>query len=154
MKKNLDLGFNFYVEGSKISKITIFDSSTFSFNLLGENNLKDHIEQFFEKYFQGKLISLPLKRKFSPFQQSVYQALEMVLFGSTATHKELAINIGCPKGYRAVGNSLNKNPFPLAIPCHRVIPSKSSLKEIGGFAFGKRVKAKLLAFEKTLKKIS
>lgn len=150
MRKELDLRFDFYVEESKISKITIFDSSFFSFNLLGENNLKDTVENFFEQYFKGKLIELPLKRKFSPFQKNVYQALEMVLFGSTTTYKELAINIGCPKGYRAVGNSLNKNPFPLTIPCHRVIPSTSSSKEIGGFAFGKRVKAKLLAFEKNL----
>lgn len=73
----------------------------------------------------------------------VFAALETVAFGKAITYKELAILSGT-KGYRAVGNCLNKNPFPLVIPCHRVL---SSSGDIGGFAFGKRVKEKILRFE-------
>ncbi len=48
------------------------------------------------------------------------------------------------KAYRAVGTALNKNPYSPTIPCHRVINSDGSL---GGYAFGKEKKIKLLKEE-------
>lgn len=48
------------------------------------------------------------------------------------------------KGYRAVGNALNKNPLPLIIPCHRVIKSDMT---IGGFRGGVKMKKELLKRE-------
>ena len=57
----------------------------------------------------------------SPFQQKVLNAARKIPYGSVATYGSLARKIGCPRGSRAVGNALAKNPFPLVIPCHRII---------------------------------
>ncbi len=51
---------------------------------------------------------------------------------------------GNRRAYRAVGNALNKNPFPVIIPCHRVVKSDGSL---GGFAKGAAAKLRLLKKE-------
>lgn len=142
--KTLELDFLFYVKESQIVKITICDSSSFSLKVIGDKNLNQPIEEFFDAYHKGLTCSLPLKEEYSSFKSKVLNTLKTIPFGKTTTYKDLAILSECPKGYRAVGNCLNKNPFPLAIPCHRVL---SSSGDIGGFAYGKRVKEKLLLFE-------
>ena len=48
------------------------------------------------------------------------------------------------KGYRAVGNALNRNPYAPAVPCHRVVGSNGSLT---GFAGGLEKKRRLLTEE-------
>jgi len=142
----LDLSFEFTVKESKILSIKIFDSSSYNLSINGPNTLKKTIEDYLSLYLNGKSGSLPIDKSFSPFSLKVYDFISKSLPGNIYTYKEVAEAIGCPKGYRAVGNSLNKNPFPLLIPCHRVV----STKDLGGFAYGKRVKEKLLAFEKDL----
>ena len=52
--------------------------------------------------------------------------------------------MGIPGGARAVGMALASNPFPLVIPCHRVIRTDGSL---GGFGGGLKMKKKLLGIE-------
>lgn len=79
------------------------------------------------------------------FQQKVYNFVETIPKGKTATYKEVAVAIGYPKAYRAVGNVLSRNPNMDIIPCHRVIKSNG---QIGGFALGTRKKVKLLLSEK------
>ena len=78
------------------------------------------------------------------FQKKVYDFVRTIPKGKTATYKEVAVAIGHPKAYRAVGNALNKNPFAPIVPCHRVIKSDGS---IGGFASGTLKKVKLLQNE-------
>lgn len=78
------------------------------------------------------------------FQQKVYDFVKTIPKGKTATYKEVAVAIGRPKAYRAVGNALNKNPFAPIVPCHRVIKSNG---EVGGFASGTQKKVKLLQDE-------
>lgn len=82
--------------------------------------------------------------KVTSFQQKVYDFVKTIPKGKTATYKEVAVGIGHPKAYRAVGNALNKNPFAPSVPCHRVIKSGG---EIGGFALGSAKKIKLLKKE-------
>ncbi|HCB68634.1 MAG TPA: hypothetical protein DEP52_04855, partial [Methylophilaceae bacterium] len=70
--------------------------------------------------------------------------------GKVATYKEIAINIGHPKAHRAVATACKLNPFPIEIPCHRVICTSG---KIGGYS-GKSnstVKIKLLKQEGYLK---
>jgi len=43
--------------------------------------------------------------------------------GKVSTYKQVAIRIGRPNAYRAVGNALHKNPYAPIIPCHRVVRS-------------------------------
>ena len=77
------------------------------------------------------------------FENKVYNLTSRVPKGRVTTYKEIAKALGI-KAYRAVGNSLNKNPFAPRVPCHRVVNSNGS---IGGFASGSRRKAELLRKE-------
>jgi len=52
--------------------------------------------------------------------------------------------MGNPRAYRAVANALARNPFPVKIPCHRVVRSNG---EVGGYRFGTKQKVKLLLRE-------
>ena len=60
------------------------------------------------------------------------------------SYGELASNAGHPGAARAVGTACHFNPFPLLIPCHRVIAASGKL---GGFALDMRIKRALLDFE-------
>lgn len=81
------------------------------------------------------------------FQQKVWQELMKIPYGKTKTYKEIAISIGHPRSYRAVGAACKNNPFPVVIPCHRVVRSDGA---IGGYSRGKRLKKQLLDIEKTM----
>ncbi len=102
-----------------------------------------------EEYFQGKrkIFDLPLSPFGTPFQQKVWNALCTIPYGETRSYKEIATQIGNPKGCRAVGMANNRNPIMIIIPCHRVIGSNGSLV---GYAGGLRTKEWLLAHEKSL----
>ncbi|MBI2062288.1 MAG: MGMT family protein [Candidatus Yanofskybacteria bacterium] len=78
------------------------------------------------------------------FQQKVYDFVKTIPKGKTATYKEVAVAIGRPKAYRAVGNALNHNPQIGIIPCHRVIRSDG---QIGGYILGTKKKVELLKKE-------
>lgn len=81
-----------------------------------------------------------------PFGQKVISALCAIPIGQTATYQEIAQKVGVPKGARAVGQICAKKPYPLFIPCHRVVSSSG----LGGFRFGLEMNKKLLDFEKQL----
>ncbi len=80
------------------------------------------------------------------FQKKVWREISKIPKGKTKTYKEIAILVGSPKSYRAVANACGKNPFPVTIPCHRVIKSDGS---IGGYSAkgGVRKKKALLSKE-------
>lgn len=88
--------------------------------------------------------TLPLLIRGTEFQQKVYHALLAIEYGHTATYKEIAQIVQSPRGYRAVGNAVNKNPIGIIIPCHRIIGSDGSLV---GFASGLEIKQYLLNIE-------
>ena len=74
-------------------------------------------------------------------QQKIYKKLLEVPKGQITTYGELAKAVGLKNGQRAVGKIMNKNPYPVIIPCHRVIMSTG---KIGGYAYGEHVKIKML----------
>ena len=65
------------------------------------------------------------------FQIKVWNAISKIPKGKVKTYKELARSIRKPKASRAVANACGKNPFPIKIPCHRVIRSDGRL---GGYS--------------------
>ena len=69
-------------------------------------------------------------QKGTNFQKMVWTELKKIPFGETRTYKEIAVAIGKPKAARAVANACGKNPYPIIIPCHRVVRSDGT---IGGF---------------------
>jgi methylated-DNA-[protein]-cysteine S-methyltransferase len=74
-------------------------------------------------------------------QQKIFKKLLEVPKGQITTYGELAKAVGLKNGQRAVGKIMNKNPYPVIIPCHRVIMSTG---KIGGYAYGEHVKIKML----------
>ena len=78
-------------------------------------------------------------------QKSVYFATAKIPFGKLSSYKKIAEIINRPNAYRFVGTTLAKNPFPVLIPCHRVIRSNNT---IGQFAGGKKLKIKMIELEK------
>ncbi len=82
----------------------------------------------------------------TPFARKVLTALSRLPYGRTITYGQLAKGIGAPAGARAVGSVLARNPLPLIIPCHRVLPRTGA---IGGFSApaGPALKRRLLILE-------
>ncbi|MGV7226749.1 MAG: methylated-DNA--[protein]-cysteine S-methyltransferase [Nitrosopumilus sp.] len=74
-------------------------------------------------------------------EQKIYKKLLEVPKGHITTYGELAKAVGLKNGQRAVGKIMNKNPYPVIIPCHRVVMSTG---KIGGYAYGENVKTKML----------
>jgi len=77
----------------------------------------------------------------------VLQQLQQVPYASTVSYGELAVLAGSPHAARAVGRVMAGNPWPLIVPCHRVVASNGSL---GGYSGGEGVPTKqwLLDFER------
>lgn len=80
------------------------------------------------------------------FQKKVWHEMRKIPTGSVMSYEELAQKIDKPKAYRAVANACGKNPFPIDVPCHRVIASNN---KIGGFSMrgGVSKKKQLLSAE-------
>lgn len=85
----------------------------------------------------------------TPFAKKVYSATLAIPLGQTRTYQWVAKKAGNAKAVRAVGQVLKRNPYPLLIPCHRVVRSDGDL---GGYIFGKKNKQALLDLENKIKK--
>jgi len=91
-----------------------------------------------------------LLRQGSAYRQQVWAALAQIPLGETLTYSALAKKIG--SAARAVGNACRDNPYPLFIPCHRVV----SVSGMGGYCgqtdgHFMTIKHQLLAFEAAFK---
>ena len=69
--------------------------------------------------------------KGTEFQIKVWNEISKIPKGKVKTYNELAKLIKKPKATRAVANACGKNPYPIKIPCHRVIRSDGYL---GGYS--------------------
>jgi len=85
-----------------------------------------------------------MKLEGTNFQIKVWNELNKIPSGETKTYKEIAELIGYPKAGRAVANACGKNPYPITIPCHRVIRSDGGL---GGYSGEGGVEKKRLLLE-------
>lgn len=84
------------------------------------------------------------------FQWKVLAVTAKIPLGETRSYKWVAAQVGSPKAVRAVGQALRRNPYPIIIPCHRVIREDGSP---GGYAGGSgEKKVRLLAAEREIKK--
>ncbi len=107
---------------------------------------------FLESYFQGGmetprgLIDVLLRGLgIGEFHRQVLSKVAEIPYGETRSYEEIALSVGRPGSARAVGNALNRNPFPILIPCHRVIRKDG---RIGGFGAGEEMKERLLKLER------
>ena len=102
------------------------------------------------RHLEGRApaLALPLDLRASAFQWQVWRELMRIPYGETATYRVIAERIGKPQAARAVGHACASNPVALAIPCHRVLRGDGTL---GGYRWGLKRKAQLLAQEKAAK---
>ena len=82
----------------------------------------------------------------TPFHRRVYEAARTIPAGRTLSYGEIARQIGSPSSARAVGQALGRNPFPIVVPCHRVMAAGG---KTGGFTAegGVATKVRILALE-------
>ena len=98
-------------------------------------------------YFNSEKVTFPDELDLSlstPFQSAVWQQARLIPYGGTRSYQWVAEQIKRPKAARAVGQALGKNPFPIIVPCHRVVASDG---ELGGFGGGLEMKRRLLQME-------
>jgi len=88
-------------------------------------------------------------KKLTEFQKKVLKATLEIPVGETRSYKWMANKIGEPKAFRAVGQALRHNPYPLIIPCHRVIKEDGTLGAYAGRYSNK--KRDLLKIEEEIK---
>lgn len=99
------------------------------------------------EYFAGKRKDFPVTIDWSRvngFTKKALQVCAKIPYGKTLSYGEVAERAGAPGGARAVGQAMGKNPFPIIVPCHRVVASGG---KIGGFSGGLHYKRALLELE-------
>ena len=77
-------------------------------------------------------------------EEKVYKKLLEVPRGMVTTYGELSKAVGIKNGQRVIGRIMNKNPYPVIVPCHRVIKSDG---KIGEYAWGEKIKISMLSKE-------
>ena len=78
------------------------------------------------------------------FQRSVWEQVRGVPYGSTASYKHLAVQLGDAAKARSVGAALARNPLNIVVPTHRVLGSRGALT---GYSGGVEAKRYLLDLE-------
>ena len=94
------------------------------------NALAERAIRQIERYVEDPdfCFDLPLADAGTPFQRRVWQAIRGIRRGHTLTYGQMARSLASVP--RAVGQACGSNPYPLVVPCHRVVAAHG----IGGFA--------------------
>jgi O-6-methylguanine DNA methyltransferase len=102
-----------------------------------------------DEYLVGKRrdFSVKVEPEGTEFQKAVWYEMTKIPYGQTRSYAEIARRIGRPRAVRAVGGACGKNPYPIIVPCHRVVATNG----LGGFSLGLDLKKKLLALEQKYK---
>ena len=109
----------------------------------------EKIQKALKMYFSGKRVDFdfPLDLSgYSDFQRRVWEVARTIPYGEVRSYQWVGKKLGNPRGGRAVGGALGRNPVPVIVPCHRVIRADGQL---GGFSGsgGTKLKRKMLALE-------
>lgn len=106
------------------------------------------IDQLIVDFFNGKKQKFDLSilnlARLTEFSAKVLKQAYKIPRGKVATYSGLAAKVGNPRAARAVGTALANNPFPIIIPCHRVVLADGKLGQFGG---GSEMKKQLLEKE-------
>ncbi len=96
---------------------------------------------------RGELSSVALDMSsVATFEKTVYAIARKIPPGETLTYGDIAERLGDKALARDVGQAMGKNPFPIIVPCHRVVAANGKL---GGFSApgGARTKQRMLEIE-------
>ncbi|MFK5984331.1 MAG: methylated-DNA--[protein]-cysteine S-methyltransferase [Pseudomonadota bacterium] len=114
---------------NSVSYIDIKEAAEFERNPAISKQQQDIVSQF-KQYFENPAIDWNIDfdwLKISDFQIKVLDYLQTIALGETKTYGEIAKDLNTSA--RAVGNACRRNPFPVVIPCHRVVAKNS----LGGY---------------------
>jgi methylated-DNA-[protein]-cysteine S-methyltransferase len=100
---------------------------------------RDALSEYLEGDATALDLAVDLRLMTAPFRRSVLEKLREVPRGQTVSYGELAARAGNPGASRAVGTACARNPIPIVVPCHRVLPSTGKLGNYGGGPERKRV---------------
>lgn len=152
-KNEEDLLCRMYQRGGEASFSSVVDRDSYLLRIYGEKNKKGSfssllrdVERNLACYLGGERVdfsSYPLHMDLSPFGQKILTEVRKISYGQVRSYRWVAQRVGS-RAYRAVGRILSINPFPIIIPCHRVIRADRGL---GGFSSGVELKKKLLELE-------
>lgn len=99
-------------------------------------------------YFTGRPIAIDWQKLdltgLTPLQREVLRTVAAIPFGAVRSYGEIARMVGRPKAGRFVGSVMALNPFPILIPCHRVVRKDGS---VGGFGGGPVLKKAMIEME-------
>jgi methylated-DNA-[protein]-cysteine S-methyltransferase len=114
-----------------------------------DNRLLPELADALRRYCAGERVEFDVRLDCgdaADFRADVWLACLRVRYGKTVSYGELARRVGRPGAARAVGTAMSHNPFPIVVPCHRVVKGDGSL---GGYSGPKGVafKRRLLAME-------
>ena len=131
-------------EGSTLTSVTISRNLAIA---APANAVLRQAQNEMDQWFAGErqLFSLPLAAPVSPRGQTLRDAIAAIGYGETLSYGALARQIG--SGARAIGQACARNPFPIIIPCHRVLAAQGRLGAYSG-AEGPVTKQWLLDFER------
>ncbi len=103
-------------------------------------------------HLEGKQprLNLPLDVQATAFQKMVWEELQRIPYGQTASYSEVAERLGKPSATRAVARACATNPVALITPCHRVVRSDGNLS---GYRWGVERKKKLLERENAYREV-
>lgn len=133
-----------------LSRIVYLDKTEKA--IFPKNQLAHQVIEQIEAYLQNpnSIFDLPLKPKGTIFQERVWEVIRQIPLGDVLTYGSVAKKI--QSAPRAVGGACGANPYPLIVPCHRVV----GVNSIGGFAgedregYHRQIKTWLLHHEKVI----
>jgi AraC family transcriptional regulator of adaptative response/methylated-DNA-[protein]-cysteine methyltransferase len=107
-------------------------------------NLINKVLKVIETGIHDPSIMVSLYGSGTYLQSLVWEVISTIESGNTLSYKDIAIKIGHPKSFRAVGTACGSNPIAIIIPCHRVVKTDGG---DGGYRWGLEIKRKLLQRE-------
>ena len=109
---------------------------------------RDTLDAYFEGEGDPHDLPVDLSLVAAPFRRAVLETLhDEVGAGEVLTYGSLARRAGNPRAYRAAATACARNPVPILVPCHRVLPSAGGIGNYGG---GPERKRALLELEGSL----
>ena len=107
----------------------------------GTSDLLEATERQICEYLSGerRTFDLPIGFNGTEFATDVMEAMRRIPYGTVVTYSELAEMSGHPGANRAVGSACARNPLPIIVPCHRVVPSGKGIGKYSGPPFMKNI---------------
>jgi methylated-DNA-[protein]-cysteine S-methyltransferase len=110
---------------------------------------RDELEAYFAGEGDPHRLPVDLSLVAAPFRRTVLETLhDEIARGEVVTYGALADRAGNPRAYRAAATACARNPVPILVPCHRVLPAGGGIGEYGG---GPERKRALLELEGALR---